>query len=145
MNEEVGVRAASGVPPLPLSPGEEAERAHGSTETEAEATHGERSALGWAAIAAVAVVAWLVIPVGVGILVGALLAFALQPLFERLRPRLGAHLPSLVTFAALLGGVQVFGLKGLLLGPVLMSLAIVVLRLYATEARKRRMQLQMAG
>jgi predicted PurR-regulated permease PerM len=61
-----------------------------------------------------------------------------------IRPRLvgsGGHLPSLVTFAALLGGVQVFGLKGLIVGPVLMSLAIAVLRLYATEARKRRADL----
>jgi predicted PurR-regulated permease PerM len=46
-----------------------------------------------------------------------------------------------VTFAALLGGVQVFGLKGLIIGPVLMSLAIAVLRLYAIEARKRRADL----
>jgi predicted PurR-regulated permease PerM len=61
-----------------------------------------------------------------------------------IRPRLvggAAHLPSLVTFAALLGGVQVFGLKGLIIGPVLMSLAIAVLRLYAIEARKRRADL----
>jgi predicted PurR-regulated permease PerM len=61
-----------------------------------------------------------------------------------IRPRLvggAGHLPPLVTFAALLGGVQVFGLKGLIVGPVLMSLAIAVLRLYATEARKRRADL----
>jgi predicted PurR-regulated permease PerM len=32
----------------------------------------------------------------------------------------------------------VFGLKGLVLGPVLMSLAVAVLRLYATETRLRR-------
>ncbi len=51
--------------------------------------------------------------------------------------RAGA-VPSLVTFAALLGGVQAFGLKGLVVGPVLMSLAVAVLRLYASEARKRR-------
>jgi predicted PurR-regulated permease PerM len=47
----------------------------------------------------------------------------------------------LETFAALLGGVQVFGLKGLIVGPMLMSLAVAVLRLYATEARKRRADL----
>jgi predicted PurR-regulated permease PerM len=61
-----------------------------------------------------------------------------------IRPRLVGkvgHLPSVVTFAALLGGVQVFGLKGLIVGPVVMSLAIAVLRLYATEARKRRASL----
>ena len=61
-----------------------------------------------------------------------------------IRPRLvgaAGHLPSIVTFAALLGGVQVFGLKGLIVGPVLMSLAIAVLRLYAIEARRRRSDL----
>jgi predicted PurR-regulated permease PerM len=61
-----------------------------------------------------------------------------------IRPRLvggAGHLPTLVTFVALVGGVQVFGLKGLIVGPVLMSLAIAVLRLYATEARKRRADL----
>ena len=57
------------------------------------------------------------------------------------RPRLvggEGRTPSLVTFAALFGGVEVFGLKGLILGPVLMSIAIAVLRLYATETRLRR-------
>jgi len=65
-----------------------------------------------------------------------------------IRPRLvgaAGHLPSIVTFAALLGGVQVFGLKGLIVGPVLMSLAIAVLRLYAIEARRRRSDLLAKG
>jgi predicted PurR-regulated permease PerM len=58
-----------------------------------------------------------------------------------IRPRLvggESELPSLVTFAALFGGVEVFGLKGLIVGPVLMSLAVAVLRLYASETRARR-------
>jgi predicted PurR-regulated permease PerM len=58
-----------------------------------------------------------------------------------IRPRLvggeGA-MPALVTFIALFGGVEVFGLKGLVLGPVVMSLGIAVLRIYATEVRARR-------
>ena len=58
-----------------------------------------------------------------------------------IRPRLvkgeGA-VPSLVTFAALFGGVEVFGLKGLIVGPVVMSLSVAVLRLYASETRERR-------
>ncbi|MDB4946749.1 MAG: putative Membrane protein [Labilithrix sp.] len=57
------------------------------------------------------------------------------------RPRLvggESETPSLITFAALFGGVEVFDLKGLILGPVLMSLALAVLRLYATETRLRR-------
>jgi len=49
-----------------------------------------------------------------------------------------AKTPSLVTFAALFGGVEVLGLKGLIIGPVLMALSIAVLRLYAAEARTRR-------
>jgi predicted PurR-regulated permease PerM len=58
-----------------------------------------------------------------------------------LRPRLvgrGGQIPSLFTFVALIGGAAVLGLKGLILGPVLMTMAITVLRLYAEEARARR-------
>lgn len=57
-----------------------------------------------------------------------------------IRPRLvrgEGKVPSLVTFAALFGGVEVFGLKGLIVGPVLMALALGVLRLYAIEMRRR--------
>ena len=58
-----------------------------------------------------------------------------------IRPRLvggEGSMPALVTFIALFGGVEVFGLKGLVLGPVVMSLGIAVLRIYATEVRARR-------
>jgi len=58
-----------------------------------------------------------------------------------IRPRLvqgEAKVPALITFASLFGGVEEFGLKGLILGPVLMSLAFAVLRLYAAEARTSR-------
>ena len=58
-----------------------------------------------------------------------------------IRPRLvqgEAKVPALITFASLFGGVEEFGLKGLILGPVLMSLAFAVLRLYAAEARSSR-------
>jgi predicted PurR-regulated permease PerM len=58
-----------------------------------------------------------------------------------IRPRLlrgERKVPSLVTFASLFGGVEAFGLKGLITGPVLMAVAIAVLRLYAAEARARR-------
>ena len=70
---------------------------------------------------------------------GGLLVVAFSDYY--VRPRLvggESEMPSLVTFAALFGGVEVFGLKGLVLGPVLMSLAVAVLRLYATETRLRR-------
>ena len=58
-----------------------------------------------------------------------------------IRPRLvrgEAKVPSIVTLAALLGGVEVLGLQGLLVGPVLMALAFAVLQLYAAETRARR-------
>jgi predicted PurR-regulated permease PerM len=58
-----------------------------------------------------------------------------------IRPRIvrgESKVPALVTFAALFGGVEVLGFKGLIVGPVLMALAITILRLYAAETRKRR-------
>lgn len=57
------------------------------------------------------------------------------------RPRLvrgEGETPALVTFAALFGGVEVFGLKGLILGPVLVSIAIAVLRIYGREVDMER-------
>ena len=72
----------------------------GSTETAVEAAHGERRALAWAAIAAAAAVACLVMPVGVGILLGTLLAFALQPVFERLKPHFGVKWSALAIVVA---------------------------------------------
>lgn len=58
-----------------------------------------------------------------------------------LRPRMirgEAEMPAIITFASLFGGIEVLGLQGLLIGPVVMSLAIAVLRLYAAETRARR-------
>ncbi|MDB4958009.1 MAG: putative Membrane protein [Myxococcales bacterium] len=58
-----------------------------------------------------------------------------------IRPRLvrgERQVPSLVTFAALFGGIEVLGLKGLIIGPVVMAIAVAVLRLYAKEMRTRR-------
>ncbi|HXN31963.1 MAG TPA: hypothetical protein VN894_08880, partial [Polyangiaceae bacterium] len=60
----------------------------------------ERRALGWTAMAATAAIVWIVMPIGVGILMGTLLAFTVQPLFERLQPRLGARWSALVTVIA---------------------------------------------
>lgn len=54
-----------------------------------------------------------------------------------IRPRLVGgddKTPELFTFAALLGGVEVIGLEGLIVGPILMSLALAVLRIYEREA-----------
>jgi predicted PurR-regulated permease PerM len=57
------------------------------------------------------------------------------------RPRLvGGHgsMPALLTFAALFGGVEVFGLIGLIVGPLCMSLAVALLRIYVREMREAR-------
>jgi predicted PurR-regulated permease PerM len=59
--------------------------------------HDQRSALGWTALAAAAAIVWIVMPVGVGILLGTLLAFMVQPVFERLVPRLGKRGSALAT------------------------------------------------
>ena len=58
-----------------------------------------------------------------------------------IRPRLvGGHgpMPALLTFAALFGGIEVFGLVGLIVGPLIMSVSFAVLRIFAQEARERR-------
>ncbi len=58
-----------------------------------------------------------------------------------LRPKLvgaDSSMPLLLTFIALFGGLEVFGLIGLILGPVIMSLAIAILRIYEKEATRLR-------
>ncbi len=53
-----------------------------------------------------------------------------------IRPRLVGDEESvaLLMFVALFGGVEAFGLSGLILGPVLMAVAVAALRLYAKDA-----------
>jgi predicted PurR-regulated permease PerM len=41
-------------------------------------------------------------------------------------------------FIALFGGLEAFGLSGLILGPVLMAVAVAVLRLYAHDNQRDR-------
>src|SRR5229473_1118785 len=57
-----------------------------------------------------------------------------------IRPRLVGDegMPAILTFLALFGSLQVLGLPGLIAGPVLMALAVAVLRLYAREVRGGR-------
>lgn len=52
-----------------------------------------------------------------------------------IRPRLvgDGGMPTILTFLALFGGLEVLGLRGLVAGPVIMALAVAVLRLYARE------------
>jgi predicted PurR-regulated permease PerM len=57
-----------------------------------------------------------------------------------IRPALvGRHstMPALLTFAALFGGVEAFGLIGLILGPLVMALSFSILRMFAHDAAKR--------
>jgi len=53
-----------------------------------------------------------------------------------IRPRLVGNekgVPAIVTFVALFGGVEVFGITGLILGPVLATLSLAILETYARE------------
>ncbi len=75
--------------------------------------HEEGRALGWLAIAAVAIVVWLAWPFMISLLLGALAAFTLEPLDARLeartrRPRLSAALVVIVTGAAVLAAASGF-------------------------------------
>jgi predicted PurR-regulated permease PerM len=55
-----------------------------------------------------------------------------------IRPRLVGDegMPALLTFIGLFGGLEVLGLPGLIAGPVLIALAVAVLRLYARETTR---------
>ncbi len=97
----------SPIPAVPLSRGERDDRDLHTSETATEAAVGERRALGWIALAAALAAAWLVMPVGVGLLLGTLLAFAVQPLFERIGPRLGVPGAALLVVAATLVAIAV--------------------------------------
>lgn len=57
-----------------------------------------------------------------------------------IRPRLVGDeaMPVVLTFVALFGGLEALGLAGLIVGPVIMGLAVAVLRLYAREEKSRR-------
>ena len=57
----------------------------------------ERRALGLAALLALAAVLWLLRPVGMGVLLGVLMAFAFRPLQERLLRRWPAPVATLAT------------------------------------------------
>lgn len=57
------------------------------------------------------------------------------------RPALiGGHgeVPTLLTLVALFGGVEAFGLIGLILGPVIVALALALLRIYGQEVEYAR-------
>ena len=49
----------------------------------------ERQALGWLAVVAVVAMTWLALPFVTGLLLGVLMAFTLQPVYDRLARRTG--------------------------------------------------------
>ncbi|HEY6452717.1 MAG TPA: AI-2E family transporter [Steroidobacteraceae bacterium] len=57
-----------------------------------------------------------------------------------IRPRLVGDeaMPTVLVFVALFGGLKAMGLSGLIVGPVVMALAVAVLRLYSGEQRQHR-------
>jgi predicted PurR-regulated permease PerM len=58
-----------------------------------------------------------------------------------IRPKLvgsDKDVPVLLTFVSLFGGVEVFGLVGLVLGPVIVTLSIAILKTYQTEVSATR-------
>jgi predicted PurR-regulated permease PerM len=57
-----------------------------------------------------------------------------------IRPRMVGDdsMPTLIVFIALFGGLEAFGLSGLILGPVLMAVAVAVLGLYARDNQRDR-------
>jgi predicted PurR-regulated permease PerM len=57
-----------------------------------------------------------------------------------IRPRLVGSdqgVPTILTFVSLFGGVEVFGLVGLILGPVIVTLSVAILRTYHSEIARR--------
>jgi predicted PurR-regulated permease PerM len=111
-------------PQIRLTEAERADGARSAAEADADLARTERHALGWAALGAVVVIAWIVLPVGIGIFLGALIAFILQPLHGRMARRLGQSGSALVTVAGavvtLVAGtaalVWLFGVQGAALG-----------------------------
>ncbi len=77
---------------------------------------------------------------GVFLLVWSTLVVVVVPDYV-IRPRLVGHeesVPSVLMFMSLFGGVEVFGLFGLVLGPVIVTLALAVLRTYESALRADR-------
>lgn len=64
-----------------------------------------------------------------------------------IRPRLVGDegMPAILTFIALFGGLETLGLAGLIAGPVIMALAVSVLRLYARESKAPAASPRQAG
>ncbi|HUQ42334.1 MAG TPA: AI-2E family transporter, partial [Candidatus Limnocylindrales bacterium] len=101
-----------------------------SDQEDAEVTREEHAALKWAALVAALAITWLVMPIGVGILLGMLLAFVMQGVYGRLKPRLGVGWSAftvVVTTTLVFAGsvsafVWLFVTKGVALGHQLIAI-----------------------
>lgn len=71
---------------------------------------------------------WALFLVAWGVVVVGSVDNFLRPLFMQ-----GSSMSTAVVFFALLGGLQVFGLMGLIYGPLIFSIALVLFRLYEKE------------
>lgn len=78
----------------------------------------QRRALGASALAGVVALIWIARPVGSGLLLGGLLAFSLQPLYERLRQRRG---PVFAAAVCTLGSTGAIAVTAALLGYLFIS------------------------
>ena len=71
---------------------------------------------------------WALFLVSWGIIVIGSIDNVLRPLFMQ-----GASMNTAVVFFSLIGGLQVFGLVGLIYGPLVFAIALVLFKLYETE------------
>jgi len=71
---------------------------------------------------------WAVFMLLWGVLVVGSIDNFLRPMFMR-----GASMNTVVVFFSLIGGLQVFGLAGLIYGPLIFSMALVLFKLYESE------------
>ena len=71
---------------------------------------------------------WAIFMVVWGIVVVGSIDNFLRPLFMQ-----GASMSTVVIFFSLLGGLQLFGLIGLIYGPLIVAIALVLFKLYETE------------
>ncbi len=101
----------------------------------------ERRALAVLAIAAVAVIAWIIRPVGIGILLGTLNAFTMQPFYERMRAR-GRRPAAAAAIALALSSIVILavlaGISSLLVGRgVVLAEALIAALSPGAPARER--------
>lgn len=92
------------------------------------------SAVVWAGVGAAQILSGHVAAGVAHLILGALFVSVLGDDF--IRPKLvggGKKFPALLTFIGLFGGVAVFGLSGLIVGPIVVALCDAVLKIYTAE------------